>query len=49
VHWLFEIGNALIQRFSGHALWTVPAGTSYPFFGVDAAALVVFAGVLRWI
>ncbi len=29
VHWLYEIANALIQYFSGHALWTVPAGTSY--------------------
>jgi hypothetical protein len=29
VHWLYEIGNALIQHFSGHALWTVPTGTSY--------------------
>jgi len=29
VHWFFEIGNALIQHFSGHALWTVPTGTSY--------------------
>ncbi len=29
VHWFFEILNALVQHFSGHALWTVPAGTSY--------------------
>ena len=29
VHWLYEIINALIQHFSGHALWTVPTGTSY--------------------
>lgn len=29
VHWLYEIANALIQHFSGHALWTVPEGTSY--------------------
>ena len=28
VHWLYEIGNGLIQHFSGHALWTVPTGTS---------------------
>jgi len=28
-HWLFEILNALIQHFSGHALWTVPSGTSF--------------------
>ena len=29
VHWLYEIGNALIQHFSGHALWTVPTGTAF--------------------
>jgi hypothetical protein len=29
VHWFYEIGNALIQHFSGHALWTVPTGTSF--------------------
>ena len=28
IHWLVEIVNALIQHFSGHALWTVAAGTS---------------------
>ena len=29
IHWFVEIVNALIQHFSGHALWTVPAGTSF--------------------
>ena len=29
VHWFFEIGNALIQHFSGHALWTAPTGTAF--------------------
>lgn len=28
-HWFFEILNALIQHISGHALWTVPRGTSF--------------------
>lgn len=28
VHWFYEIINALIQFATGHALWTVPAGTS---------------------
>ena len=28
VHWAYEIGNALIQHFTGNALWTVPTGTS---------------------
>jgi hypothetical protein len=29
VHWSVEIVNALIQHFSGHALWTVPSGTAF--------------------
>ncbi len=29
VHWAVEIINALIQHFSGHALWTIPGGTSF--------------------
>jgi hypothetical protein len=29
VHWSVEIVNALIQHFSGHALWTVPTGTAF--------------------
>jgi len=28
-HWFYEIINALIQHFSGYALWTVPTGTSF--------------------
>jgi hypothetical protein len=53
-HWFFEILNALIQHFSGHALWTVPTGTSFLLLvGVGAelsmmfaAAGVIFAKVL---
>jgi len=29
IHWFVEIINALIQHFSGHALWTAPTGTSF--------------------
>jgi hypothetical protein len=29
VHWLYEIANALIQHITGHALWTVPTGTTF--------------------
>jgi len=29
IHWFVEILNALIQHFSGHALWTAPTGTSF--------------------
>ena len=29
VHWSVEIINALIQHFTGHALWTVPSGTAF--------------------
>jgi hypothetical protein len=29
IHWFVEIINALIQHFSGHALWTAPTGTTF--------------------
>ena len=29
VHWFYEILNALIQHFTGHALWMVPTGTAF--------------------
>jgi len=28
-HWFFEILNAFICHFTGHALWTVPTGTCF--------------------
>lgn len=28
IHWFFEIMNALMQHFSGHAFWTAPTGTA---------------------
>ena len=40
VHWFYEILNALIQHFSGHALWTVPTGTSFLIL------ILVFLGML---
>jgi hypothetical protein len=44
VHWFFEIVNALIRHFSGHALWTVPTGTSYLLLiGVGAELSMMFA------
>jgi hypothetical protein len=49
VHWLFEIINALIQHFSGHALWTVPAGTSFLLLvgvGVELSLMFSIAGLI---
>ncbi len=44
VHWFYEIGNALIQYFSGHALWTVPTGTCFLLLvGVCAELSIMFA------
>ena len=44
VHWFYEILNALIQHFSGHALWTVPAGTSFLLLvGVGAELSFMFS------
>ena len=46
VHWLYEIGNAMIQHFSGHALWTVPTGTAFLLLiGVGAELSIMFSAV----
>jgi hypothetical protein len=48
VHWFYEILNALIQHFSGHALWTVPAGTAFLLLigvGVELSFMFSIAGV----
>jgi hypothetical protein len=47
VHWLYEIVNALIQHFSGHALWTVPGGTAFLLLigvGVELSLMFSIAG-----
>jgi len=49
VHWLYEIANALIQHFSGHALWTVPGGTSYLLLvgvGWELSMMFAVAGLI---
>ena len=49
VHWLFEIINALIQHFSGNALWTVPTGTSFLLLigvGVELSLMFSIAGLI---
>jgi hypothetical protein len=49
VHWFYEILNALIQHFSGHALWTVPTGTSYLLLvgvGVELSLMFSVAGLV---
>ena len=49
VHWLAEIINALIQHFSGHALWTVPTGTSFLILigvGIELSFMFSIAGVV---
>lgn len=44
VHWLAEIINALIQHFTGHALWTVPTGTGFLILvGVGAELSLMFS------
>lgn len=44
VHWFVEIINALIQHFSGHALWTVPTGTAFLLLvGVGAELSLMFS------
>jgi hypothetical protein len=49
VHWFFEILNALIQHFSGHALWTVPTGTAFLLLigvGVELSLMFSVAGLV---
>ncbi len=49
VHWFYEIVNALIQHFSGHALWTVPQGTSFLLLvgvGVELSLMFSIAGLV---
>ena len=49
IHWLFEIVNALIGYFSGHALWTVPQGTAFLFLvgvGVEISLMFSLAGLI---
>ena len=48
VHWFYEILNALIQHFSGHALWTVPTGTAFLLLvgvGVELSFMFSIAGL----
>jgi len=48
-HWFFEIANALIQHFSGHALWTVPGGTSFLLLvgvGWELSMMFAVSGVI---
>ncbi|MDD5712694.1 MAG: hypothetical protein PHY31_08055 [Smithellaceae bacterium] len=49
VHWLCEIINALIQHFSGHALWTVPTGTAFLLLvgvGIEISLMFSIAGLV---
>ena len=49
VHWFFEIVNALIQHFSGHALWTVPTGTAFLLLigvGVEISFMFSISGLV---
>jgi hypothetical protein len=49
VHWFFEIANALIQHLSGHALWTVPTGTSFLILigvGIELSFMFAVAGLV---
>lgn len=49
VHWFYEIVNALIQHFSGHALWTVPTGTAFLLLvgvGIELSLMFSIAGLV---
>ena len=49
VHWFYEILNALIQHFSGHALWTVPTGTAFLILvgvGIELSFMFSISGLV---
>ncbi|HON38859.1 MAG: hypothetical protein ACOX3E_12090 [Desulfomonilia bacterium] len=49
VHWFVEIVNALIQHFSGHALWTVPDRTAFSIMvgvGIEISLMFSIAGIV---
>lgn len=49
VHWLAEIINALIQHFSGHALWTAPTGSAFLILvgvGIELSFMFSIAGLV---
>jgi hypothetical protein len=49
VHWFYEILNALIQHFSGYALWTVPTGTAFLLLigvGVELSFMFAIVGLV---
>jgi len=49
VHWFVEIVNALIQHFSGHALWTATGGTSFLILvgvGIEISFMFSVAGLI---
>lgn len=49
VHWFVEIVNALIQHFSGNALWTVPEGTSFLILigvGIELSIMFSVSGII---
>lgn len=49
VHWFVEIVNALIQHFSGHALWTASGGTAFVILvgvGIEISMMFSVAGLI---
>ncbi|MDA3956021.1 hypothetical protein [Oceanispirochaeta sp.] len=49
VHWFVEIVNALIQHFSGHALWTASGGTTFLILigvGIEISFMFSVSGLI---
>jgi hypothetical protein len=50
IHWFVEIINSVVQSISGHALWTVPTGTSYLILiglGIELNLMFAIAGIAQ--
>ncbi|MBN2157052.1 MAG: hypothetical protein JW776_13495 [Candidatus Lokiarchaeota archaeon] len=50
IHWFVEIINALIQHFTGDALWAVPAGSAFVLLvgvGIELSFMFSIAGIVQ--
>jgi hypothetical protein len=50
IHWFVEIINALVQHFTGDALWAVPDGSSFVLLvgvGIELSLMFSIAGIVQ--
>lgn len=50
IHWFVEIINALVQKFTGNALWAVPDGSAFVLLvgvGIELSLMFSIAGIVQ--